>query len=130
VNLKTARNELATGIATGAQVTGYPRPPGAVGRFPAVIVRDPSSIRYHTARANRVEVDLPVFVLVARSAAQDGTDDLDELVSTLPGVIDELTGSWSSIVAAELDGGYVDFMQGGQLVAVGAVIQTRLVFKD
>ena len=131
MNLRTARDELAAGIAAAdLELTGYPRPPGKVGRFPAAIVRDPTAIRYHTARAVRIEVDLPVFVLVSRSAAQDGTAALDELVSSLPGVIDELTGSWETIVAHELAGGYVDFAQASELVAVGAVINTRLVFKS
>lgn len=133
MNLATARDELAAGIqAGGLDLTGYARPPGKVAKFPAAVVRDPARIQYHTARGVRIEVDVPVFVIVARKAAQDATVLLDELVSNtaVPDLITGLTGSWDTIVAREMDGGYLDFVQGGELVGVGAVINTYLTFKE
>lgn len=132
MNVATVRNELAAGVkAADAGIHPYPRPPGQVGAFPALIVRDPTLIRYHRTAGQSKRITLPVFVIVSRAAAQDGTEQLDTLVSPtgVPAVLEAITGaSWEQLVVDELAGGYFDFVQGNQTVGLGAVLETSLTF--
>lgn len=133
MDLKAARNEIAAGIdADDLDVVGYARPPGQIARFPAAVVGDPSSIVYHGAAGRRVVVTIPVRVIVARTAVQDGTDLLDDLVSYdgLPTALEDIAGgSWEQLVVNELTGGYADFVQAGKPIGVTADLTCQLTFK-
>lgn len=131
MNIRTVRNELGAGATATGLVHGYPRPPGQVAKFPALIVRDPTSVQYHRHAGESPSIDLPVFVVVSRTAAQDGTDTLDDLVSydNLPTGLEQIAGaSWRQLVVVDLAGGYLDFVQAGQTVGLGAVLNLRFTF--
>lgn len=131
MNLGTARTEIAAGLDADGTVIGYARPPGQIAKFPAAVVGDPSEIDYRAAYGKRVEVVLPVRIVVARTAAQDGTDTLDTLVSDtgLPAVLEAITGaSWEQLEVGSLTGGYADFIQGGKPIGVTADLTVTLTF--
>lgn len=130
MDLAAIRNRIADNGPAG--IHGHARPPGSIGDFPAYIVHDPVSIVYHrTHGRKRPEITLTVRVLVARTAEEDGSDQLDALVSTLPDDLEQLDpdGLWmatNGLVVESLGGGYFDWSQGGQLVALGADLTIRI----
>lgn len=131
MDLDAARETIAAANADG--IEGYARPPGDVAVFPCYIVGDPDPITYHSAFGSRHTATLPIRVVVARSAEQDSTKALDDLVSFdgLPAALEALdpAGTYDELVAVELVGGYADFIQDGQPVGLAADITARVVFK-
>lgn len=130
MDLAAIRNRIADNGPAG--IHGHARPPGSIGAFPAYIVHDPVSIVYHRTHGRpRPAIFLTVRMLVARTAEEDGSAQLDALVSTLPAALEGIAhgGVWSAtngLVVESLDGGYFDWSQGGRLVALGADLRIRI----
>lgn len=115
MDLRAVRDRIAAEAPDG--IHGHARPPGQIGAFPLYIVGDPTETLYRSTFGGKVMVTLPIHVVVQRTAEQDGTGELDGLVSTLPAELEAITpgGLW---VAGEFrivrqSGGYYDFAQTG-----------------
>ncbi len=127
-DLRSARDRIAGQHPTG--VMGHPRPPGKVASFPCYIVLDPTSIDYHSAYGPAQVVTLPIRVIVARTIEQDGTVRLDELVWTLPALLEAITpdGNYRKLAITGLTGGYQEWSQGGQVVGLAADLTATITF--
>lgn len=130
MDLGAARERIANGAPAG--VNGIPRPPGVVGDLPALIVGDPISINYHTAKSSRHTVTLPIRVIVARTAEQDGTEQLDDLISygSIPATLEALdpSGDYVELAVLSVDQGYFDFQDQGRTIGVAADLITDIIF--
>lgn len=128
MDLRAARDRLAA--EHPADLHAHPRPPGAVGHLPCYVVQDPTEIDYHPTAGDRQNVTLAVRVIVARTADQDGTAELDDLVSTLPDLLQAITpdGKWRGLAITGMTGGYRDFSEGGAVIGVSADLTARITF--
>jgi len=120
MDLRAIRDRIADQHPAG--IRGYARPPGTVGAFPAYIVTDPLDIDYRLTFGGRTRVTLAIRVLVSRRSEQDNTAALDDLVSTLPAVLEAITpdGLWQGFNITGLQGGYFQFQNGNDSEALGA----------
>jgi|SRR5688572_9437116 len=128
MDLRAARDRLAAQHPAGLHA--HPRPPGTVGHLPCYVVQDPSEIDYHPTYGDRQNVTVAIRVIVARTADQDGTAELDDLVSTLPAQLEAITpaGKWREVAITGLTGGYRDFTEGGAVIGVSADLTARITF--
>lgn len=127
-DLVSARDRIAAQHPAG--VHGYARPPGTVATFPCYIVLDPTQIGYHEAFGTARRVDCPIRVIVPRTAEQDGTQKLDELVWTLPALLQAIDPStaYKRLAITGLTGGYQDWSQGNTVVGLSADLAATITF--
>lgn len=130
LQLGAVRERIAANPPAG--VVGIARPPGLVGAFPCYIVGDPDSIIYQSSYGGRPLITFGVRVIVGRQASQDGTAELDALVSTLPGHLAAIDagGLWSELNVTELSGGYFDWTQAGKVVGLAADLTVEVIKRN
>ena len=127
MDLRAARDRIAAQHPAG--ISAHPRPPGNVPQFPAYIVLDPAEIDYQPTMGDRQTATFGIRVIVGR-ADPLGVAELDDLVSTLPALLEAITpdGKWRQLAITGLTGGYANFEQGGKTVGVSADLTARITF--
>lgn len=130
MDLGAARERIANNA--GAAVTGHARPPGALNDLPALIVLDPIDVTYHTAASNRHTATMPVRIVVSRTVEQDGTAELDDLVSypQIPATLEAIdpAGDWVQLAVTEMADSYFDFAEAGNTVGLAADLLVTIIF--
>lgn len=133
MDVKAIRDRLAANGPDG--IHGHARPPGAIADLPAYIVGDPTLVDFHPTAGGRRLLELPITVIVARNVEDDGTGDLDDLVSTFPPAIEGIAGGdpalWTGKPGAlPITGGYLDFQiqtdNGPRTIGVAVRIPFRI----
>lgn len=132
MDIGAAREAIAAGLTATGLVHGYPRPVGSITKLPAAIVLDPGPHQFHTAVARRHTSQIVVRVMVSRTAEQDTTKLLDDLVSfdQLPAAIEAIdSGEWVSLTVTGTRGEYVEVVQGGKTIGLGCDLICAAVFQ-
>ena len=134
MSIKAVRDLVAAGADAHADIAvGYGRPPGDIADLPAVVVQDPTAIRYHTAMGARRVIEVPVRVIVPRDGEEDSTERLDDLLTyaELPATLEAIdgTGVWLQLVADDVIGGYFDVLDPDHdaVIGLGADIACTIV---
>lgn len=133
MDVRAIRDRLAGQGPAG--ILGHARPPGQIADLPAYVVGDPTLVDYHPTSGGRRLLELPITVIVARTVEDDGTGDLDDLMSSFPPDIEAITPGdpalWTGKPAAlPVTGGYLDYQvqtdKGPVTIGVAARIPFRL----
>lgn len=126
MDLKAIRNRIASQHPTG--IHAHPRPPGSIAQFPCYVVLDPQLIDYHPTMGGRITLTLGVRVIVSRSAEQDNTPKLDDLLSSLPAELEAIdpNGLWRKLAVTRMSGGYQNYTMAGREVGVSADLTVEI----